>query len=109
MISINLNFDDSNIEFESKGHCVHDVCIAVSAIINGLKEYALVKESEKKVKIKNNVYKSGSVKLSLDILSGAVDEIENGLEAFVSAFVLYAQNFPEQINCSIKYKGVILF
>lgn len=99
MMTINFYIDGSNIfEFESKGHCEHDVCVAVSAIINGLRQYALVKENEDKVKIKDNVYENGHVKLSLEFAREDEDEITSGLEAFAYSFILYAENYPDDVK-----------
>lgn len=100
---LNLKYEENKdgFKFESCGHAEHDVCVAVTALCSALQQYAIVKKAEGKIKFENSdaVYVSGYTKIKFKIVKCRA-EIIGGLNAFLIAFQLYAQNFPEQIKLS---------
>ena len=82
-------------EFECKGHCTHDVCVSVSALVSTLVQ--IVKDTEARLEDPEIVYEYGDVKIKL--------KLRQKIEAIMTGLEMFKENYPDEIE--IKNGGVV--
>lgn len=89
--------EQARFEFECKGHCEHDVCVSVSALVSTLVQ--LIIETEAKVKKPEIVYKSGNVSIVCICDRVAFEcRLRQKIEAIMTGFELFESNYPDEIK-----------
>ncbi len=100
-----LTKDKNKIAIKSQGHCEHDICVSISALVNCIVQFAKEFEAIKKCRYKV-VYEFGNVFLKINFLnSDFKKEFINGIKSVLSGFELYQFNFPEDVK--FKINGVV--
>lgn len=88
-------------KLDVQGHCEHDVCVSVSALVNATLEYTERFTSLYSVEtvLTAEEYDHGNVLLIVDFYSGESErEFKRGISAIISGFELYKNEFPEDIK-----------
>ena len=102
-IKSQTNFDITNqtgavrFEFECKGHCEHDVCVSVSALVSTLVQ--LIVETEAKLEKPEIKYESGNVSIVCVCDRVAFEcKLRQKIEAIMTGLELFESNFPDEIK-----------
>lgn len=91
-------------EFECKGHCTHDVCVSVSALVSTLVQ--IVKDTEARLEELEIVYEYGDVKIKC-VCERMVFELKlrQKIEAIMTGLEMFKENYRDEIE--IKNGGVV--
>lgn len=100
MITIKIDFErDGEILLEVKGHCEHDICVSISALVNAFLQYAKDYESKDKCICIVDSYKYGEVNVKLTFYSiSNKDDFIRGISAILGGFELYQANFKDEVK-----------
>lgn len=87
---------------KSTGHCSHDVCVAITAFINSVVQYADDFADTDRCKV-NKKCDFGNVTLEVDFFNKFYkkDFIE-GIDAVINGLALYQHNFGEDVLLKIQ-------
>lgn len=84
-------------EFECRGHCKHDVCVSVSALVSTLVQ--LIIETEAKLEKPEIKYESGNVRIVCVCDRVAFEcKLRQKIEAIMTGLELFGSNFPNEIR-----------
>lgn len=82
-----------------KNHTRHDVCIAVSALVNAVAQYATELKSVDKCTIAKFIYEYGNVELEVDFEKQyCFSKFVQGIDAILTGFELYQENFKDEVK-----------
>lgn len=100
MTTIAIDLDRAGeIILNVNGHCEHDVCVSISALVNSFFQYAKDFESKDKCVTVTNLYEYGNVDLLLRFYS--ISDKQNfirGIDAILTGFELYQENFKDEVK-----------
>lgn len=88
-------------KLDVKGHCNHDVCVSVSALVNATLEYTerFTSLYSAETTLTAEEYNRGEVFLIVDFYSDESErEFKRGIAAIISGFELYKNEFPEDVK-----------
>ena len=87
-------------KFKTEGHCEHDVCVAVSALVNAIVNFAERFEKEGRCELETK-YKKGNVEMKLSFYSGDDKRaFLSGADAILEGMKLYSKNFEKDFEYS---------
>ena len=100
MTTIKIDFEkDGEIVLEVQGHCEHDICVSISALVNAFLQYAKDFESKDKCIFIVNSYEYGEVNALLTFFSiSNKEDFIRGIDAILSGFELYEANFKDEVK-----------
>lgn len=82
---------------KSTGHCSHDVCIAITALINSIVQYANDFADAERCTV-DTVYDFGNVTLEVDFFNKFhKKDFIRGTDALINGLALYQHNFREDV------------
>ena len=90
----------NNIHVTAENHCEnHDVCIAVSAIINTLVQYTRTfRDEHGGLKLYESSYDRGRVEFAVRCTPSSITAYLTGAKAIMLGLELYAENFPDDVR-----------
>ena len=82
-----------------KNHSQHDICVAISALVNSIVQYATEFEAAEKCTIAKSIYEHGNVELEIDFENRfRKRDFVQGIEAIFTGFELYQANFKDEVK-----------
>lgn len=103
-VKIDIKQSRAKLKFECKGHCEHDVCVSISALVSTLVE--IISNSPANKIEPEITYEFGNVEIraEFDRLSYEC-QMRQKLETVMLGLSMFEQNFPEQLK--IECGGVV--
>lgn len=100
-----LTKDKNKIVLKSQGHCQHDICVSISALVNSVIQFTKEFEAIEKCRYKA-IYEYGNVFLKINFINADFKkDFLNGIKAVLSGLELYQFNFPKDVK--FKINGVV--
>lgn len=98
MVKIQIEEFEKRFYLSCKDHCEHDVCVAVSALVNAVTVFYDAFPPEKTVE-KSIEYMPGNVEIEVKFKTGECKrEFMNGIESTLMGLESYAQNYPNEVS-----------
>lgn len=99
MTTIEIKAENNRFILKSYGHTDHDCCVAISALINALIQYAKQYKQKNFCYLSDDTYMYGQTSLSAEFINEKVyKRFMRGIDGIVTGFKLYSNNFPESIK-----------
>ena len=82
-----------------KNHSQHDICIAISALVSSIIQYAKDFESNDRCVISKLIYEYGNVEIEMKFESRFFKkDFVRGIDAILTGFELYQENFKDEVK-----------
>jgi uncharacterized protein YsxB (DUF464 family) len=98
MTNITIEKADGIFTLESVGHCEHDICVAISALVNSIVQYGKNYE-QKNLCFFFDTYKYGCVKIRASFRNDKVyKRFLRGIDGLLVGLELYENNYPNDVK-----------
>lgn len=98
MVKIQIEEFEKRFYLSCKDHCEHDVCVAVSALVNAVTVFYDA-FPPKKTAEKSIEYTAGNVEIEVKFKTGECKrEFMAGIKSTLMGLGAYAQNYPDEVS-----------